>query len=422
MQIGRDGFFHLTYCTKIHPTNGWEELFASIKNCVPALKARLAVTGSFGLGLRLSDLESRQLLAGDCLARFREFLQEHGVYVFTLNGFPYGSFRGPSVKDEVFSPDWRDEARAVYTRRLIGILAELLPRGVEGSISTLPLSYKPWLAPGDEPARALITRNLAETVLLLRQVREGQGKFIHLDLEPEADGLLENSAEMVDFFHRWLLPYGGKLLAGWTGLTLEQAQAELGDYIQVCLDTCHLAVAYEEPAAVVDKFAANGIRVGKVQVTSGLKCAIPGGGKARGALAHALKSLAHSPYLHQVTALGDDGTFCQYRDLGDALHRLPEVRDREWRVHFHMPLFAEGYEGLSTTQAETREVLRLLRDRGFTRHLELETYTWEVLPAVMQLDIVDSLEREYAWTLKILYGEDLPTGTKAVASLGSGPV
>ena len=86
-----------------------------------------------------------------------------------------------------------------------------------------------------------------------------------------------------------------------------------------------------------------------------------------------------------------------------------------------MPLFAEGYEGLSTTQAETREVLRLLRERGFTRQLELETYTWEVLPAAMQLDIVDSLEREYAWTLEILHGEDLPTGTKAVASLGPGP-
>ena len=421
MQIGSDGFFHLTYCTKIHPTHGWDELFASIQDCVPALKARLAVTGRFGLGLRLSDLESRQLLAGDRLARFRDFLQEHGVYVFTLNGFPYGSFRGPSVKAEVFAPDWRDEARVAYTRRLIGILAELLPGGVEGSISTLPLSYKPWLAPGDEPALAQITRNLARTVLLLRQVREGQGKFIHLDIEPEADGWLENSAEVVDFFHRWLLPHGGKLLAGWTGMSLEQARAALCDHIQVCLDTCHLAVAYEEPAAVVDRFAANGIRVGKVQVTAGLKCAIPGDGKARRALARALKSLAHSPYLHQVTALRDDGTLCQYRDLGEALPRLPAVRDREWRVHFHMPLFAEGYEGLSTTQAETREVLRLLRKRGFTRHLELETYTWEVLPAAMQLDIVDSLEREYAWTLEILQGEDLPTGTKAVASLGPGP-
>ena len=180
-------------------------------------------------------------------------------------------------------------------------------------------------------------------------------------------------------------------------------------------------MAYEEPAAVVDRFAANGIRVGKVQVTAGLKCAIPGDGKARRALVRALKSLAHSPYLHQVTALRDDGTLCQYRDLGEALPRLPAVRDREWRVHFHMPLFAEGYEGLSTTQAETREVLRLLRKRGFTRHLELETYTWEVLPPAMQLDIVDSLEREYAWTLEILHGEDLPTGTKAVASLGPGP-
>jgi sugar phosphate isomerase/epimerase len=402
LQIGSSGFFHLTYCTKIHPAHGWEDLLACITGCVPLLKARLGVTSPFGLGLRLSDLESQQLLEGDRLAAFQEFLKEHGIYVFTVNGFPFGSFRGPVVKAEVFAPDWRQEARLAYTRRLIGILAELLPEGVEGSISTLPLSYKPWIAPDDGQALRQITGNLARVVLLLRTVREEQGKFIHLDLEPEADALLENSAEVVKFFSEWLLPYGGELLAGWTGLSLEQAREELREYIQVCLDTCHMAVAYEDPAAVVEALTAHGIRVGKVQVTSGLKFAVPGGREERRACSRALMTLAHSPYLHQVTAKREDGSLHQSRDLATALPRLPAVLDREWRIHFHMPLFARGYEGLSTTQAETREVLLLLKERGFCRHLELETYTWEVLPEALQLDIVDSLEREYLWTMEIL--------------------
>lgn len=402
MQIGPDGFFHLTYCTKIHPTRGWEELFTSIKACVPALKARLAPSRPFGLGLRLSAAESDELLAGDGLARFQDFLDGQGVYVFTINGFPYGPFRGPSVKAEVFSPDWRQEPRVAYTERLIDVLAALLPLNMEGSISTLPLSYKPWIAPADSEAMRQICHNLARLVRTLMEVREEFGKFIHLDLEPEADGLLENSAEVVDFFHRWLLPYAAPVLAGWTGMSGARAETALLEYIQVCLDTCHLAVAYEDPAAVMDLLEANGIRVGKVQVTSGLKFLIPELEDERQALSRTLTPFSRSPYLHQVRALRGDGAFYQYRDLSEALPHLGEVPDRQWRLHFHMPLYAQGYEGLSSTQEETRRVLLLLKERHFCRHLELETYTWEVLPQAMRLDLLDSLEREYRWTLKAL--------------------
>ena len=402
MQIGHDGFFHLTYCTKIHPTQGWEELFASIRECVPALKARLAPTRPFGLGLRLSAGESREVLAGDHLPRFQDFLDQHNVYVFTLNGFPYGPFRGPSVKAEVFSPDWREEARVVYTEGLIGILATLLPPGLEGSISTLPLSYKPWIAPGDGQALVQISTNLARLVRVLIQVREERGTFIHLDLEPEADGLLENSTDVVDFFHRWLLPRGAPLLAGWTGMSRAEAQGALLEHIQICLDTCHLAVAYEDPATVLDLFEVNGIRVGKVQVTSGLKFPIPEGQEERRALLRDLELFSRSPYLHQVRAQREDGALSQYRDLSEALSHLRAASDRQWRLHFHMPLYITGYEGLSSTQEETRRMLLLLKERTFCRHLELETYTWEVLPPAMQLDIIDCLEREYRWTLQAL--------------------
>lgn len=400
MQIGPDGFFHLTYCTKIHPTHGWEELSASIQGCVPALKARLSPTRPFGLGLRLSDAESRELLTGNHLPRFQDFLQRHDIYVFTLNGFPYGPFRGPSVKAEVFSPDWREEARVAYTERLIGILAALLPHGVEGSISTLPLSYKPWIVPGDGQELGIITANLARLVRVLIKVREEQGKFIHLDLEPEADGLLENSAEFADFFRRWLLPHGAPLLAGWTGMSVAEAQDQIREHIQVCLDTCHLAVAYEDQATALDLFEANGIKIGKVQVTSGLKFLIPETREERRALIRTLKTLDSSPYLHQVTAQRNDGTLYQYHDLAEALSQLPAVLDRQWRIHFHMPLYAKGYEGLSSTQEETRQVLLLLKERSFCRHLELETYTWEILPPAMQQNVLDSLEQEYRWTLE----------------------
>lgn len=402
MQIGKDGLFHLAYCTKIHPCHGWEELFDSIRAYVPALKARLAPGKPFGLGLRLSATESLEILAHDHLDRFREFLARNEVYVFTVNGFPYGPFRGPSVKAAVFSPDWRDEARVAYTERLIEILASFLPPGMEGSISTLPLSYKAWIPPADTKAMQRMTANLAHIVRVLIEVRESRGKVIHVDLEPEPDGLLENSTEVVDFFQQWLLPHGAQLLAGWTGMSLMEARALLLEHIQICLDTCHLSVAYEDLAAVLDLFQINGIRVGKVQITSGLKVLLPEIQEQRRTLARQLEPFSHSPYLHQVIAQRDGGAYCHYRDLAEVLPQFSTVSDRQWRIHFHMPLYIEGYEGLFTTQEETREMLRVLQEHCFCRHLELETYTWEVLPPALKMDVLDSLEREYRWTLQVL--------------------
>ena len=402
MQIGPDGSFHLTYCTKIHPAHGWEDLLGHIEACVPALKARLAPEMPFGLGLRLSDVESRELLAQDNLEKFREFLARNNVYVFTLNGFPYGPFRGPSVKAAVFAPDWRDQARVAYTERLMDILASLLPPGLEGSISTLPLSYKPWIAPGDTRALERLTANLMQVVQTLVQLREGQGRVIHLDLEPEPDGLLENGAEVVDFFEHWLLSPGARWLADRTGRSREQARALILDHIQICLDTCHLAVTYEDLAAVLDRFQAHGIRVGKVQITSGLKLLVPATPEQRRTLGRQLEPFSRSPYLHQVLAQRDGGALEHYPDLAAILPQLGTTADHQWRIHFHMPLYVAEFEGLSTTQEETRAMLGILKERRFSHHLELETYTWEVLPAALQRDILDSLEQEYRWTLEIL--------------------
>jgi hypothetical protein len=407
VQIGKDGFFHLTYCTKIHPSHGWEELFDCIQAHVPALKARLAPDKRFGLGLRLSAAESLELLEGDNLKKFRKFLSRNDIYVFTVNGFPYGPFRRQSVKASVFSPDWREHSRVAYTERLIEILASLLPPGMEGSISTLPLSYKPWIVPGDTRSMELIIANLAHIVGLLFLLREEQGTIIHVDIEPEPDGLLENSNEVVDFFQRWLLPYGAPLLAAWTGMSRARAQAILLNHLRICLDTCHLAVSYEDFAAVLKLFQANGIQVGKVQITSGLKVGIPESQEQRRLLGSQLELFSNSPYLHQVIARRDGGTFCHYQDLAEILPQFSTLGDRQWRIHFHMPLYIDGYEGLATTQEETRMILRLLKERRFCRHLEIETYTWEVLPPAMQLDILECLEKEYRWTLQVLDLEEL---------------
>ena len=401
MRIGDDGFFHLTYCTNIHPANGWEDVWANLRRYAPPLKSRFAPDRPFGIGLRLSGAESRELLEGDRLQLFRAFLDEHGLYVFTLNGFPYGPFHKQPVKAGVFAPDWRDEERVRYTLRLIDILAALLPAGVDGGISTSPLSYKAWVDVDHAGTWEQVTRSVVRVAAALVGARRERDRLIHLDIEPEPNGLLENSAEVVRFFTEWLLPVGAPLLAHMLGLSLDDARRALLDHIRVCFDTCHMAVAYEDPATVLDRLAAAGIRVGKVQISSALKVVFPPGAAERTALAHALGPFADSVYLHQVIQSDHGGGFRQYPDLEDALANIHDPRIAEWRIHFHTPIFVERYATFGSTQEEIRRTFALLHQRRFTQHLEIETYTWDVLPPDLKRDLFDSISREYEWALDV---------------------
>jgi sugar phosphate isomerase/epimerase len=399
MRKGIDNLFHLTYCTNIHPGNGWNEVYANLQRYALALKARLAPSDDFGIGLRLSGQESSELLQGDALRQFRAFLQEHGLYVFTLNGFPYGPFHEQPVKAQVHAPAWLDEERVSYTLRLIEILAFLLPNGLEGSISTSPLSYKAWVNSEDTATWARFTWNIVRATEALVQVRREHGKLIHLDIEPEPDGLLENSEEVVAFYQNWLLDGGVHMLAESLHVSRDEARRLLLEHIRVCFDTCHVALAYEEPAEVLRRFDEIGIKIGKVQISSALKVAFPQTGVIQEQVVHALEPFAESTYLHQVIQQNRDGTYRHYPDLIDALPFIRDTQIAQWRIHFHVPIFIDRFETFLSTQDTIVRTLDLLHEKRFCKHLEIETYTWSVLPADLKKDLTDSIASEYRWVL-----------------------
>lgn len=400
MRVGQDHLFHLTYCTNIHAGQGWEEVLSNIRKYAPGLKQKLSPNAPFGLGLRLSSKESDELVRGNRLECLKEFLEAHQLYVFTLNGFAFGSFHGERIKSNVFAPDWTEESRVSYTCRLIEILKRLLPRGVEGGISTVPLSYKQWVRPNEPGAMNRITRHLVRVVEeLVHMWRERTG-FIHLDLEPEPDGLIENSKEVVDFFEGWLLPVGGRLLAESLKISSRQAHQHLLDHIQVCLDTCHMAVAYEDPEQILERFSKVGIKIGKVQISSALRALLSADPDQRSGLKDKLKPFAESIYLHQVIEKRKGGALCHYPDLTEAMEFIQESKADEWRIHFHIPIFIEEHGIFKSTQNDIKNVLDLLRKKSFSRQIEIETYTWDFLPSDLKLDLLDSIEREYRWILK----------------------
>ncbi|MDZ8078866.1 MAG: metabolite traffic protein EboE [Nostoc sp. DcaGUA01] len=397
--------FHLTYCSNIHPGESWVEVFANLQKYIPELKSRLSPTEPFGIGLRLANTAAKELLESNNLAEFQKWLTQQELYVFTLNGFPYGGFHRQVVKDQVYAPDWSTEERVNYTLNLTQILATLLPEGLDGGISTLPLSYKPWWKKDQATFDTVLKKsclNLASVVTEMIRICEETGKLLHIDLEPEPDGLIENTSEVIDFFQNWLLPIGGNYLSKKLNVEQSLAEAKLLEHVRLCYDTCHFSVEYEEPKSVFTRLESAGIKIGKVQISAAIQVKIPADVEKRSLIVERLRPFAESTYLHQVIERRSDGTLYHYPDLVTALPHLEQSLAEEWRTHFHVPIFIHDYQILQSTQDDIATVLHLLQTNNACSHLEIETYTWDVLPSEMKIDLLTSIQREYEWVLKLI--------------------
>lgn len=394
--------FHLTYCTNIHPGESWEETFNNLKKYIPKIKAEVSPDAPFGIGLRLSDKASKSILDGDNLLDFKSWLAASDCYVFTFNGFPFGGFHHQSVKDQVHYPDWTTKARLNYTLRLFDILSRLIPRGMDGGISTSPLSYRYWEAAENDKNEVLqrATLHMAKVAEKLYNIQQDKGRVLHLDIEPEPDGLIENTREVIDWYKEWLIPQGTKYLKEQLNISGAEAEACLKNHIRLCYDVCHFAIVYEKPREVFSLLEAEGIRIGKIQISAALKANLSESTEQRKSVRDALAPFVESTYLHQVVERSSKGKFAHYPDLPQALENLNSAGAVEWRTHFHVPVFLSNYGQLKSTQEDILEVFEYIKKKKITHHLEVETYTWEVLPDDIQLEIVDSIVRELQWVQK----------------------
>ncbi|WP_421944820.1 metabolite traffic protein EboE [Pedobacter sp.] len=383
---------HLTFCTNIYAGESWSAHFAVLEDSFPVLKAQLSPDKPMGIGLRLSNLASLELLKENHLEEFKQWLNKVGGYVFTMNGFPYGGFHHTRVKDQVHAPDWTTNERLVYTIRLFKILAELLPEQMDGGISTSPLSYKPWFSNADErkSATAAATENILMVAAELKNIKDRTGRILHLDIEPEPDGFLESGAEFINWYEQVLLK-AGKLNSG-----------IIKEHICLCYDVCHFAIGYEPHIEIIEELKEKGISIGKIQISAALKAKLPAQISERTEVFNALAGFDEPTYLHQVIAKQKDGTLIRYPDLSDALADKENTNAEEWRAHFHVPIFVEDMGMIQSTQTDIKAVLDYHKNKPFTNHLEVETYTWEVLPASLKAPLNDSIVRELQWVRNIL--------------------
>ncbi len=389
---------HITYCTNIHQGDDWASHLEALTQNFPSIKVAFSPTSPMSIGLRLSNAASLELEKKETLTEFKDWLEKEQAYVFTMNGFPYGEFHHGPVKEHVHTPDWTTQERLLYTQRLFRILAELLPEGMHGGVSTAPLSYRYWYdTESRHEAITKSTENILKVVEQLILINKNTSKVLHLDIEPEPDGLLETGQEFIDWFENFLLPMGKEYLIKKFAISSSEAEALLKEHIQLCYDVCHFALGYENHAEVISTLKEKGIKTGKIQISAALKSTLPPEVDKRKEIINAFASYNEPTYLHQVIAKTEDGSILRYRDLPNALQDANNPDVKEWRSHFHVPIFLEDFGQLESTQSDILEVLQINQKENLTPYLEVETYTWEVLPTNLKLPLQESIGRELLW-------------------------
>ncbi|MEU3220999.1 metabolite traffic protein EboE [Streptomyces sp. NPDC006971] len=350
---------HLAYCTNVHPAETLDGVRAQLRDHCEPVRRRLG-RDRLGIGLWLARDAARALTDDPSeLRSLRAELDRRGLEVVTLNGFPYQGFGADEVKYRVYRPDWTDPERLAHTTALARLLAGLLPDDVtEGTISTLPIAWRTPFASDPEAA------GLAHTALTtlgerLDALAELTGKSIRIGLEPEPGCTIETTADA----HTPLAAIGHPRIG-------------------ICVDTCHLATSFEDPETAVDALDAAGIRVAKAQLSAALHAEHPHLPEVRSALA----AFAEPRFLHQTRTRAATGALHGTDDLDEALTG-PALPDRTpWRAHFHVPLHAPPTPPLTSTLPVLRSALTRLvgGPRPLTAHLEVETYTWQALPAALR--------------------------------------
>ena len=399
MQL-KNGLGHLSYSTLVHLGDTWEEMNSSLRTFVPQVKHRVSPDAPFAVSLRISAESAKTLTnSPEERASLKDFLKQEDLYVYTVNAFPYGPFKGGVVMERVYEPDWTSMDRVNYTNSIADILAEITPAGINPSIQTAPLAFKPNVA--NEEYVAKFTRNVFLVVKHLLELEQRTGKRVKLAIEPEPACYLETTDETVTYFTDRIYSRAGiKELASLAGIPISEAEGVIRRYLGIVFDIGHQSVGFENITESLNKLRNAGIPIFKLQEAASLWVE-----RLTTEQLPALRRFTDTIYLSQ-TSLKRDGKITKYLNLGEALDAYEaNPVETEMRTHFHVPVFLDEIGPFKTTRFGVQEALRMHRDQPLSDHLEIETYTWDVLPAdLLSGDIVDNVTRELEFVKNELIG------------------
>ena len=381
----------LGYCTNVHAGTSLVSVLDNLRTHAMGVRERLQAE-QLGIGLWFSESAATEILATGQDDRIRREIESMGLVPYTFNGFPQGDFHTSVVKHRVYQPTWWEPSRAQYTRQLIQIMDRLLPAGMRGSISTLPIAWGSPLPSNEQFTQA--ASQLLEIASELQQLEDRTGRRIVIAIEPEPGCSCTDSVSLRHFFERYLSPPA-----------IPSDAAEMARrYLTVCHDVCHAAVMGEEQSHEFREYHRHGIRIGKIQVSSAI--AVPWhrfSASERVEARQQLEQFAEDRYLHQTMVCFPDGRQQLFEDLPLILSD-PRLQIGNWRIHFHVPIFIEAWGQLHSTQDEILKLIALWKSGGLGLdpateiHVEVETYAWGVLPpALRAMSLQEGIAKELQW-------------------------
>ncbi len=384
----------LSYCTNVHPGLTVAEIESGLDQY--SVPIRKKYNAPLAAGLWLAQPVVKELSDNpDLLDRFIQGLHDRDLSCYTLNAFPYGNFHSERVKENVYLPDWSTKERLEYTKQSAQILSALMPEGREGSISTVPLGFKEFEYNGKMIDQCV--SQIIELARFLDDLHDESGKRIRLAIEPEPFCIIETTDEALMFFKQL-----------WKKAESENASDEVRDHIGLCYDVCHQSVEFENVEESIQRVDQAGIRINKLHISCAIELENPAGNP------EALKTLANyvePRYLHQTMAKTSEGEILRYVDLDQNLIENPPesfLNAECWRIHFHVPVNAEKLGPLKTTRPDLKKAITSIGKLSYAPHLEVETYTWEVLPGE-ENDLVQGFSEELSSTRLLLSNQLLNT-------------
>lgn len=370
----------LSYCTNVHPGLTIAEILQKLDDFTIPIQQQLGAP--LAAGLWLAEPVIREILSTpEGHLRFAEEIHNRELTCYTMNAFPFGNFHSERVKENVYLPDWTAPERLEYTKGCARVLAALLPEGTEGSISTVPLGFKQFEHAANF-GNACIDQ-LIQLALFLKQLKEETGRTIRLAIEPEPFCVIEFTHELIVFFERLYERAAKKQLLG-----------TVREYLGACYDVCHQAVEFEDIPGSIRQITHAEIRINKIHISNAIELDQPWENEAGRTF---LANYAEPRYLHQTIGSLETGDLYRIVDLTREFLLDPDPRLRETeklRVHFHVPVDAKSLGPLGTTHKELKQALATVKELDYAPHLEVETYTWEVLPGDQKPTLVEGLTRE----------------------------
>ena len=394
-----NGYGNLTYSTLVHPGDTWEDMKASLQQYVPEVKKRISPDKPFGVSLRLANSSVETLMAQPQeRAWLKKFLTDNDLYIFTINAFPYGPFKNVVVKENVYEPDWTTDQRTKYTMNIADILAEVTREVDEPTIQTAPLAYRPKVT--DQAYQDKFNENIYRVIAHLMNLEKRTGRRIKLAVEPEPYCFLETIPETVEWFQRKIYSLiAAQQISKISGNPLSEVFGAVRRYLGVVLDICHQSVEFEDITGDIELLSQAGIPIFKLQEAAALRV-----DNVTPEIVEELKKYTGTIYLSQTTELRN-GVITRFLNLEDAIAAWEkDPGPREWRTHFHVPVFIDSLGPFKTTRSGIDDALRVHAKTPLSNHLEIETYTWDVLPAHLKTgDITEYVVRELEYVRDELF-------------------